>query len=118
MTDLAELCLHLHDEHVKSGHVKEWMKRKITSHHVSLDLKPAIDKSAANFEDEDETAGVSTATTDMGGRNTLCNVARNLPTNGDDNDDEPVLLPSDSRIEDLFDFTNDTWAKITKEVSL
>jgi len=50
---------------------------------------------------------------------TLHNIARNLPTDDDDDtNDKPVLLPSDSRIEDLFDFTNDTWVKIMKEVSL
>ena len=36
MTDLAELCLHLQDEQLKTGWVKERRKRKMTSHHSEV----------------------------------------------------------------------------------
>lgn len=136
MTDLAELRIFLRDEHIKSGELKENLrKRKMTSHKPPAEpgpsnqptttAPPTQTTNADNDLDDDETdAFITETTTPNGSRASLRQiVARLAPRNSSGANDDEIedafsVRAGSMLIRDLFDFTNDSWTVISKAVTM
>lgn len=127
MVDLAELRLHLRNEHVRDGRVKAQLKRKMTTHHDTTTGRPDqgttssaelvndrvemehadVDNGSPN-EDQEHIPSVSSS---------LWSVAsRHSHTEADEPSPEETI---NSRcIADIFNFTMDTWRQLAKEFAL
>jgi hypothetical protein len=136
MTDLAELRMYLRDEHIKSGELKERLrKRTMTSHHAESEGgAPSNMAAVANTDsDDDEVESfITETTTPNSGRTSLCQIIERLtPRRSNDctapedsnhmetsDDEEDSTVPGLTPIRDLFNFQNDTWTRIAKAISM
>jgi len=125
MTDLAELHLHLRDEHLKSGQVKEQMKRKMTSHHSEV----AQDASGQPVATVATTTGLeqegpsnnpqaeSELLADDADSGLLHHITSSLASNTEDDDDDD-LNHTLRKIADIFNFENSMCMEISKELAI
>jgi hypothetical protein len=124
MTDLAELRLHLRDEHLKSGRIKERMKRKMTSHHseVAQDAssQPAVSSTAtttgfdSNNPQAESELPVDNSDADSG---LLRHITSSLIRDDEDDGDNDFDHTS-RKIADIFNYENSVWTEISKELAI
>ena len=125
MTDLAELRLHLRDEHLKTGQVKERMKRKMTSHHseVARDASgqpvatTATTTGSGSEDPSNNPQAQSELAEDDSDSGSLRHITLSLTCDDDDNDDEDLNFTS-RKIADIFDYENSVWTEISKELAI
>lgn len=126
MTDLAELRLHLRDEHLKSGRVKERMKRKMTSHHseVARDASGQPVATVATTTDLEQEGpsnnpqAESELLADDADSGLLRHITSSLAGNAEDDDDDDDLNHTSRKIADIFNFENSVWTEISKELAI
>jgi hypothetical protein len=129
MTDLAELRLHLHDEHVRSGTAKTRLKRNTTSHtQVPTPAPPTSSASPAQSTtplDQNPSSGsLEPSATETGAPASFTSLAQTLIQQLDDDDDNSTSRSSSTsvlgnseriKIADLFNFRNwVNWVNHTK----
>ncbi|KAG5637263.1 hypothetical protein H0H81_005196 [Sphagnurus paluster] len=131
MVNLAELRLHLRNEHIQTGRIKQRLKRKLTTHHESAEQhsvpEPPPDNPADNDEDNDdnEIDGEQPTAGSVPAGETRSRASRSFhhtisPVQALATPDEVAsTAASDSmKIEDIFDFTNKKWGEIAKQLAL
>jgi hypothetical protein len=121
MINLAELQMHLRDEHNRSGVVNERLKRAITSH--SNSTQPLEQQQQAlESPDEDEIEGEPTTTSFQGVVEKMVErVAEdeddsNAADEGDPN--EQASRPTQIRISTIFDFNNEHWTRSMRGIAI
>lgn len=136
MTDLAELRMHLRDEHLKAGSVKERYKRKITSHSASnsqannnRDPESSTNSNAqigSNLAQGSATESEVDEVRDVSFESSFASLIGNITARAEeDDDDEPdipladlTLRPINARISELFDLKNDYWKAPLKDACI
>lgn len=111
MTDLAELRMHLRDEHMRTSAVKARLSRKITSHAKPDGSTPSGSTTQPNSND-----AAHDITTDGDGEGSFRSIINRLVENAteDDHDDGVRLCDRKIKISNLFDLQNTYWKGLTE----
>lgn len=123
LTNLAELRMHLCDEHLHNGTTKAWLSRNITSHNAhpleasTGPTETQLASSTSNQGDNDANEPESNANM---GPNTFRNVITRLVESAaeDDHDGSISFCDRKVKISALFDFGNSHWRTVTQAHSL
>jgi hAT family C-terminal dimerisation region len=122
MTDLAELRLHLCDEHIRNGTAKTRLKRKTTSHTRVPTPPPSTASMADSTPPDPIPAGEPPvlSATEAGGTVSFTSIAqtliRGLDKDEDSESNTSALGNRDKiKITDLFNFGNEYWINHTKK---
>ncbi|GLB37389.1 hypothetical protein LshimejAT787_0404400 [Lyophyllum shimeji] len=128
MVDLAELRVHLRNEHVREGRVKARLKRKTTTYQdtttdgadlvTTTRAEPVNDQAEpqlaianaddSSIDEDQEHAASAFASGSLQGVAT-----RHSHTEADEPSPQEAI--NSRRIADIFDFTTDTWRQLAKE---
>jgi len=121
MLDLAELRLHLRDEYMLRGSIKDRLRH---SRHIIPDPLPTQHKDTSAFSNE-ITPEVTPETRDFdldGDENSLTSIAAALcqQLELDDVDDPMTFTSAFEQItpQQLFNFSDDTWTKLTARIGM
>ena len=126
MTDLAEIHLHLRDEHLKTGQVKERMKQKMTSHHSQV-VRDASGQPVATMatttgsgskDPSNNPQAQSELAEDDSDSGSLRRITSSLTCDDDDDDDDEDLNFTSRKIADIFNYENSVWTEISKELAI
>ena len=126
LTNLAELRMHLRDEHIRNGTAKERLHRKTTSHNTEETSEvPEPPQSRST-----QTATENPSTTDTESENTpdnepesrstsFTNIVNRLIQRVEEDEDEDEVSPGEIhvKIANLFNYTNRHWTRVVEKVA-
>ncbi|GLB41919.1 hypothetical protein LshimejAT787_1005190 [Lyophyllum shimeji] len=126
MVDLAELRVHLRNEHVREGRVKARLKRKMTTHDdtttdgadpaTTNQVEPQLAIANADDDSPDEDIDQERAASASESGSLRSVATRHSHTEADEPSPQETI--NSRRIADIFDFTTDTWRQLAKEFAL
>jgi hypothetical protein len=124
MLDLAELRLHLRDEYMWRGSVKDWLRRP---RHIIPDPLPPQNKDPTTTASSDEITPKITPETSRfdsdTDENSLTSIAEALGQHSElDNAEDPAAtftwIFEQIQLQQLFNFSDDTWTKLMERIGM
>lgn len=127
LTNLAELRMHLRDEHIRNGTAKDRLRRKTTSHNTeepSEDPEPPHSHSTQTVPENTSTANIEsegTPDTESESRSTssFTNIVNRLIQQVEEDEDEDEVAPGNIHVKvaNLFNYANRHWTRVVEKIA-